>query len=382
MQIEVYRLSFDRNGAIITLEAICDSFSSFLWDIRYYECGQFEIYIAATVSNVTLFQTGKIIGRSDDHTHYGIIEKIVLETDAENGDYLTVSGRFLMSLLSRRIIYPTLSFTTPTSYGAILRKAVRDNCIPPGGIENGRCIPGLRTSGNWSACWEQTAQLQISYENLMEWVYNICEVTGGTANILLKETVSGSGLYEMIFELSQGMDRSIQQAEQPHVIFSDAYNNLLAFHYEKDISNLQNVAYVLGEGEGSARKRRVCGFQNFLHGWLNRYEVYVDAKDLQQETQNEDGETILLSDQEYQELLLERGNEQFVPATETSESTIAVNSKQYQYQQDYFVGDYVTVKHSRFGLQQERIQLVGMIESFDQNGRSLTPTFQSKIHTE
>ncbi|WP_423219180.1 Gp37-like protein [Ruminococcus callidus] len=57
-------------------------------------------------------------------------------------------------------------------------------------------------------------------------------------------------------------------------------------------------------------------------------------------------------------------------------SSIAAFSTQYQYNKDYFVGDYVTVKHVRFGLIQPKIQLVGMIESFDQNGRSLTPTFK------
>jgi hypothetical protein len=48
-----------------------------------------------------------------------------------------------------------------------------------------------------------------------------------------------------------------------------------------------------------------------------------------------------------------------------------------EYNKDYFVGDYVTVEHHRFGLIQPRIQLIGMIESYDQNGRTLTPTFRT-----
>ena len=59
-----------------------------------------------------------------------------------------------------------------------------------------------------------------------------------------------------------------------------------------------------------------------------------------------------------------------------SESTIAANNTQYQYQKDYAVGDYVTVQHRRFGMIQPKIQLIGMVEGFDQNGRSLTPTFK------
>ena len=59
-----------------------------------------------------------------------------------------------------------------------------------------------------------------------------------------------------------------------------------------------------------------------------------------------------------------------------SESQIAVQSTQFQYNRDYFVGDFVTVEHRRFGLRQNKIQLIGMIESFDQNGRISHPTFK------
>lgn len=37
-----------------------------LWDIEYYKCGSFEVYIAANPQNIEIFQTGKIVGRDDD----------------------------------------------------------------------------------------------------------------------------------------------------------------------------------------------------------------------------------------------------------------------------------------------------------------------------
>ena len=73
---------------------------------------------------------------------------------------------------------------------------------------------------------------------------------------------------------------------------------------------------------------------------------------------------------------MEKGKESIVLPQTASESTIAPFSTQFEYNRDYFVGDYVTVENKRFGLIQKRIQLVGMIESFDSNGRSLTPTFK------
>ena len=108
MQIEIYNMIPIEDKLSITLEAVCDSFSSLLWDIEYYACGVFEVYIAASTKNIEIFRTGRIVGRDDDKEHYGLIESVQLETDAEDGDYLIVSGRFLICILEIIIIYTTI----------------------------------------------------------------------------------------------------------------------------------------------------------------------------------------------------------------------------------------------------------------------------------
>lgn len=368
MQIEIYNMTVLNDNLNISLEAVCDSFSSLLWDIEYYKCGEFEVYIAASPRNIEIFQTGRIVGRDDDKEHFGLIESVELETDSEDGDYLIIKGRFLMCLLERRIIYPTLNFTTMTTYGTIIQKAVENNAL----VSGNRLIPGLKPGEMQGACWSQTTKLQVSYENLMEWIYTICEKIGGTANIRLSKIAEEQ--YEMIFDLLQGADRSMMQEENPHIVFSDSYNNLLSFTYFTDTSVKRNFAYVLGKGEGEKRKRTTY-FEGTEPSSLERYEVYIDAKEISDEEQV-DNETRPLSDAEYSELLKEKGKQSIVPITMKSESQIAVQSTQFQYGVDYFVGDFVTVEHHRFGIRQNKIQLVGMIESFDRNGRNLTPTFK------
>lgn len=368
MQIEVYKMTAGGDSLTITLEAICDSFSSLLWDIEYYQCGSFEVYIAANPQNIAIFQTGRIVGRDDDNEHFGIIESVKIETDAENGDYLTVTGRFLMCLLERRIIYPTCSFTKQASYSDIVRSVISQNALR----NDNRRIPGLSLGTISGVCWDKTATLQVSYDNLMRWIYTVCEKVGGTANIRLNK-ISGEQ-YEMVLDLSEGINRSIEQDENPHILFSDAYSNLLSFSYAEDLSIQRNFAYILGKGEGEERKRTVY-FDGDEPSFLGRYEIYADAKDMADE-QQENGETKPIPEEEYIELLKERGKEKIVLPLTASESQIAVQSMQFQYNTDYFVGDYVTVEHQRFGLTQPKIQLIGMIESFDQNGRNLTPTFK------
>ena len=284
MQIEVYKMIADGDSLTITLEAICDSFSSLLWDIEYYQCGSFEVYIAANPENISIFQTGRIVGRDDDSQHFGIIESVQIDTDAENGDYLTVRGRFLMCLLERRIIHPTYSVTAETAYSSIVQAVVEQNAIGAGN----RRIPGLSLGTVSGACWEQTAKLQISYANLMEWVYTICEKIGGTANIRLVKAAGEE--YRMVFDLSEGTDRSVMQEENPHIVFSDAYSNLLSFSYAEDIAIQRNFAYIYGQGKGADRKNTTyCVGEE--PAYLDRYELYVDADDIAEEEQI-DGETV------------------------------------------------------------------------------------------
>ena len=277
-----------------------------------------------------------------------------LETDAEKGDYLTVTGRFLACLLERRIIYPTI--TANGSYEDIVRKVLSRNVISAG-IRN---LPGFSMGTVSGDCWQKTAHMQVSYDNILEWLYSLCETIGGSANVRL----DGNALK---CDLFSGTDRSLLQDENPHIVFSDAYNNLLSFSYAADDAVQKNFAYVLGCGEGSARKRTTfCSSAEPTY--LDRYEVYVDERNTAQE---ED-----VTDAEYLEILKSSGAEHLVQPKTASESAIAAFSTQYQYSKDYFVGDYVTVEQRRFGLIQPRIQLIGMVESFDQNGRSLTPTFK------
>ena len=269
MQLEIYSLIALKDQISVSLEAICDSYSSLLWDIEFYQCGCFEVYIAASPQNVSIFQRGRIVARSDDAQHFGIIESLQLETDAEKGDYLTVTGRFLACLLERRIIYPTI--TANGSYEDIVRKVLSRNVISAG-IRN---LPGFSMGTVSGDCWQKTARMQVSYDNILEWLYSLCETIGGSANVRL----DGNALK---CDLFSGTDRSLLQDDNPHIVFSDAYNNLLSFSYAADDAVQKNFAYVLGCGEGSARKRTT-----FCSGaeptYLDRYEVYVDERNTAQE---------------------------------------------------------------------------------------------------
>ena len=84
--------------------ALIDNAASVIWADRYYDTGDFEIYIPASIKNLSILQEEYYVKRMDSDM-VGIIEKINLKTDVENGDYLIASGRDLKSILERRIIW-------------------------------------------------------------------------------------------------------------------------------------------------------------------------------------------------------------------------------------------------------------------------------------
>ena len=118
--------------------------------------------------------------------------------------------------------------------------------------------------------------------------------------------------------------------------------------------DVKNVAFVQGEDSGENRKSVVTG-DNTKIGF-ERKELYVDARDLQSEIEVEkDGDTehVVLTEEEYNATLTQRGNEKLSEnvKTETFESKIRqFGDIQYQFGVDYEKGDKITVVDWELGI--------------------------------
>ena len=90
MQIEVYRMTAEEDALTITLEAVCDTFSSLLWDIEYYKCGSFTHKVDTLQAEVDDIIGGIVeIGTCGEHIHYVLYEngKLLLHGTGETYDY-------------------------------------------------------------------------------------------------------------------------------------------------------------------------------------------------------------------------------------------------------------------------------------------------------
>ena len=246
----------------LELIGIVDAYKSLIWANRYQTVGDCELYLPATNEALNLLQKDYFLFRLDGEMICQI-KKIELDTSAEEGNYLIVTGLDVKRWLDQRIIW-----TTQSCDGNV-EQFIRDL------VDGAACNPDdparqfVKTNGGQmlflgtAAGFTEITTEQISYKNLGEKVREYCLKYGWGYRVIYD---NGS----FYFQLYKGTDRSNS------VIFSDNYENLATSKYMSDDTNMGNVALVAGQGEGAARSRNVSGQAESI----NRYEVYVDAKDI------------------------------------------------------------------------------------------------------
>ena len=206
----VMNSSFQRLAAI-------DYYTSFIWSTRYYSCGDFELCVDVTKENINLFQKDYYIVREDDE-HIGIIEDIVIQRNEDGQELLIVKGRFLSSILARRII--AVQTTVSGTISECVNTLINQNIVNPS--ISARKISNF-TIGSHSIT--ETMNAQYTGKNLLEPISDIAETYG----IGFKTTLNSSNKF--VFQLFKGIDRTYDQSVNPWVIFSDKYDNLLTSEY-------------------------------------------------------------------------------------------------------------------------------------------------------
>ena len=336
------------NSSFVRL-AVIEDYISFIWTERYYDCGDFELCVAASVNYMTLFKKDYYVVR-DDSENVGIIEDIRIQRNENGFDMLIVSGRFLSSILGRRIIA-----TQTTVNGTIsncVNQLILQNVIEPS--DASRTISNF-TVGSYSIT--DAIKAQYTGKNLLETISDICR----TYKVGFKVTLNED--HEFVFTMYKGKDRTYNQTTNTYVIFSDEYDNLLSSEYEENYQNIATAVLVAGEGEGLDRKTK---WVTDGSTGLARHEVYKDQRQLQ----SNDGE---ITAEEYNELLEEAGEESLTQYTTTFSGEVYFDNVVYK--QDVDLGDLCVIENSRWGIHLYS-RLVEVIESTSETGEySIVPTF-------
>lgn len=107
---------------------VIDHYESLIWADRYYESGDFEMYLRMSQVSIPLARIGNYLMRHDTE-HVMVVESYEISCDYEDGDMLILKGRSLEGLLSRRIIIDAFAFEG--EFQTLIHRLLNENIISP-----------------------------------------------------------------------------------------------------------------------------------------------------------------------------------------------------------------------------------------------------------
>lgn len=253
--------------------AVLDSYNSLIWTDRYCEYGDFEIYTRMSTDLLSFIKQGNYVSRKDSE-HIMIIEKILISSDSEDGDYLTVTGRSLESILDRRIIWglKILSGTFQNGVKTLLNECMISPSNPDRKIDN-----FIFEESTDPEITRLALNAQYTGDNLYEAIVAMCSERGIGFKVTLNEN------NQFVFKLYNGADRSYEQTDNTYVVFSPNFDNLISSNYVESKASWKNVTLVGGEDQGSNRRYTAVGNT----AGLERREYFTDARDISSDDEEE-----------------------------------------------------------------------------------------------
>ena len=346
----------DKNFKVLT---IIDQYKSLIWTDRYDKPGDFELELSAGAASLQHIQEDCYIWWNKSE-HHMIVESISIETDVDDGNHVTISGRSLESILDRRIVWGQTNLKGGLQ--AQLKALLTNNIISPSDT-NRKIANFIFEDSTDETITALTIDTQFTGDGIDEVVETLCQSDGIGYKILLDSQ------NRFVFGLYAGADRSYNQTANPYAVFSPKFDNLVSSNYYHSKETYKNVTLVAGEGEGSDRKMLSVGTES----GLERRELFTDANDISSTT---DGGTLTTA--EYNALLTARGNEKLAENTVSTafEGEVEMN-RPFQYGKDFNVGDIVQIVNE-YGVESQ-VRIVEIVMSDDETGFTVYPTFEAVV---
>lgn len=313
--LKILNTEFDFLGDI-------EDYISFYFVRNFYQAKEFQLIVPLKYIDIL---------KQDNYIYLNKKKSLIIENIEVNEDkeILTVKGRDIKSIIDRRITVPPNGKAydeISASAEEVIKYYIDINCIST--IDVKRKIKSLVIADNKSR--GINIKWQSRFKNLAEESESICKTGGIGWNISIDPK-----LKKMIFDVTEGINRTQGQSDNSRVIFSSDFNNIANTIHTSNSITYKNVGYVGGQGEGIDREVQEVK-KNDLEG-LERREIFIDARDISESDKLEDRGRAKLSEYDY------------IVNTES----IIINNN-FIYEKDWDLGDLVTIKNT-FGNNDLRI---------------------------
>ena len=351
------------------LQGIVEKIASLIWTRRYWSCGEFKLLVPFTEEHSRMLVKNNIImKRGDDEAAQ--IRYVHITKNSQGLEEIEVQGKFLIAWIGKRIIKKQI-ITNDTTQN-ILYRIVRENVTNP--ADTARKIPDVSIATDD----EDTESGVIDYTSEQ---YTNAQLAAETAAKAAKlgirmRTDARTGAH--VFSVYEGRDLTEgNTAGNAPCIFSQEFDNIVEQEYTNSVENLKTTAFVGGEEkEGVARKVAEVGGSA---AGLAREEVFINATDIVQEYEDDDGTQVTLTDTEYLALLSARGAEELEQYAETLSFGSKINTfANLIYRTDYDLGDRVTCVNKRWGIRID-VRITEIAETYQNNVEEIDITFGESL---
>lgn len=303
--IKIINFNFDFLGDI-------EDYISFYFVRNFTKAKEFQI--VAPMKYKDILKDENIIFISTEKA--GVIEEVSID---ESKKIITAKGRDLKSIIGRRITVPPVGKAYDEIKGTaeeVIKHYLINNCITP--IDPKRKIEQLEVAANKKRGLTIAWQSRFKYLDLE--FEQICNSTG-----LGWEVYLDIDKKKFIFDVVEGINRT--NDFNSRVIFSEEFDNITNSTHTNNSLSYKTMGYVAGQGEGEDRAVQEV-FKTTDTG-LTRRELFIDARDIENENNLGDRAKAKLAEWDYI----------------TNIESEVINSN-FIYEKDWNLGDVVLLKNS------------------------------------
>jgi hypothetical protein len=353
------------------LLAEIDNYSSLFLTRKWHTVGDLELRISRHLKHTEYLVRGNLIIVGSNLNKVYIIKhrEIELNQDGKASENWLIKALVLKSIVAQRTTVPPTTTAYDNKQGnteTVIKHYIDKNIVST--IDPDRIIPQLVIAVNQNR--GPTVSWQSRYKNLAEEIINISSLSDIGWDVFLDIQQKN-----WVFDVAEGRDLSANQSILPSAIFSPQFETLQSLGYTESDLNYKNTAYVAGQGEGI--ERRIVQVGNGIG--LDRHEIFVDARDVAEQTEDDPPVNRPVADI-INDLTL-RGQQQLNEMLQEKylEGQVLTKSK-LVYEKDYDLGDIVTIQHKDWNITMD-IRLTEVKEIYEQNGFRIEGTFGKSMPT-
>lgn len=365
MQLYVFNIDLELIG-------IVDEIAEMEWVRKYYEGGECMVKALVTPNNINLLRKGNLICKKNDLSDVMfIMHRELSDSDDDGMELLSIEGISLSSrILSSRV-------TTERQILKGTAKEIIENLVLSQTNNHSninRHINNFVVDTSPNIDFTATYEHNSLYKQLDEECTSIAIMDGCGYRIKLDINKK-----ELVFEVYRGKDLSDK------VMFAETFDNLTDQILIESDSNYKTTAIIAGQGENEDRDLVVY---NDYYSGLDRLEVFIDARDIEQDKQivqvpqpdgsMEDVEEPIKNGANAVKLLEERAKEKLSEMVEINSYTASITGTNYKYREDYDIGDMVSIKNDKWGIRYKE-RIIEIIEKYDGDGVDISIEFGQEL---